>query len=296
VGEGEGGARPLSPGRIYRIELRPAARRSLAGLPREAQARIASAIDSLAPEPRPPGVTKLRGPEKASTASAWATTESSTRSTTTCSSCSWCVTAIGARCTARPVAADPTEWAAVRQGGEAHRFGVVPWREKLRTHAHAGSVRPVRQPRLRNSPKGPVRDRNSASAEPTSQRQVARFHTETTRSIPLGSTSASRYSRGTSALFGSRLLGVARSGTRQGPVARGSAPSRAACCARLRVAVEWTHVTLPAEIAKDAFAENSRRRRSYAVRAPGSSRAASSSRAPLASRAGPRSKPSLRRA
>ena len=63
MGEGEGGARPLSPGRIYRIELRPAARRSLAALPREAQARIASAIDSLATEPRPPGVTKLRGPE-----------------------------------------------------------------------------------------------------------------------------------------------------------------------------------------------------------------------------------------
>lgn len=63
MGEGEGGARPLSPERVYRIELRPAARRSIAALPREAQVRIASAIDSLATGPRPPGVTKLRGPE-----------------------------------------------------------------------------------------------------------------------------------------------------------------------------------------------------------------------------------------
>lgn len=63
MGEGEGGARPLSPERVYRIELRPAARRSLAALPRDAQARIASALDSLTTQPRPPGVTKLRGPE-----------------------------------------------------------------------------------------------------------------------------------------------------------------------------------------------------------------------------------------
>lgn len=63
MGEGEGGAGPLSPDRSYRIELRPAARRSLLALPRNAQARIAPALDSLATQPRPPGVTKLRGPE-----------------------------------------------------------------------------------------------------------------------------------------------------------------------------------------------------------------------------------------
>jgi mRNA interferase RelE/StbE len=35
----------------------------LLALPQAAQARIASAIDALAGDPRPSGVTKLRGPE-----------------------------------------------------------------------------------------------------------------------------------------------------------------------------------------------------------------------------------------
>jgi hypothetical protein len=83
---------------------------------------------------------------------------------------------------------------------------------------------PPAQPR--KGPQGPVRDRISAPADRATPREVGQCHTETTRSIPLGSTSASRHSRGTSALFGSALLGVPRSGTRQGPVARGSVDDR----------------------------------------------------------------------
>ncbi len=61
MGEGEGGAGPLTPERTYRIELRPAARRTLAGLAREAQERIRHAIDALAATPRPPSTVKMHG-------------------------------------------------------------------------------------------------------------------------------------------------------------------------------------------------------------------------------------------
>lgn len=45
----------------YKVELAPRARRDLAALPRDVQARLGSAIDGLADEPRPPGARKLRG-------------------------------------------------------------------------------------------------------------------------------------------------------------------------------------------------------------------------------------------
>jgi mRNA interferase RelE/StbE len=45
----------------YSIEFKPAAFRSLAGLPREAQRPLRSRIDSLAVNPFPSGVKKLEG-------------------------------------------------------------------------------------------------------------------------------------------------------------------------------------------------------------------------------------------
>jgi len=47
----------------YIIELRPAARRDLNDLPRDILPRISRKIDSLAGNPRPPGVEKLSGSE-----------------------------------------------------------------------------------------------------------------------------------------------------------------------------------------------------------------------------------------
>ena len=47
----------------YAIELRPAARRDLKNLPPDVQKRIGRKIDSLADDPRPPGVEKLSGGE-----------------------------------------------------------------------------------------------------------------------------------------------------------------------------------------------------------------------------------------
>ena len=47
----------------YTIELRPAARRDLKGLPQEVLQRVSRKIDSLADNPRPPGVEKLSGSE-----------------------------------------------------------------------------------------------------------------------------------------------------------------------------------------------------------------------------------------
>jgi hypothetical protein len=89
------------------------------------------------------------------------------------------------------------------------------------------SCAPVRARAAEKRPQGPHRDRVSAPAEPATPRERGGCHTETTRSIPLGSTTPLRYSRGTSRLFGSRSLGVRRSGTRQGPVARGNGDGRA---------------------------------------------------------------------
>jgi mRNA interferase RelE/StbE len=45
----------------YSIELKPAAFRSLAKLPREARRQLRLRIDSLAMNPFPPGVKKLEG-------------------------------------------------------------------------------------------------------------------------------------------------------------------------------------------------------------------------------------------
>jgi mRNA interferase RelE/StbE len=46
------------------IELKPAAVRDLKRLPRRDQQRVASRIDALAEDPRPPGVEKLAGSRK----------------------------------------------------------------------------------------------------------------------------------------------------------------------------------------------------------------------------------------
>jgi mRNA interferase RelE/StbE len=46
---------------LYRIQLKPAARRDLVGLPRDALKRIDEKIRSLAGTPRPFGVEKLSG-------------------------------------------------------------------------------------------------------------------------------------------------------------------------------------------------------------------------------------------
>ncbi|HKI98120.1 MAG TPA: type II toxin-antitoxin system RelE/ParE family toxin [bacterium] len=45
----------------YRLEMRPRARRTLGGLPKDDARRVDSAILSLADEPRPDGSRKLRG-------------------------------------------------------------------------------------------------------------------------------------------------------------------------------------------------------------------------------------------
>ena len=73
-------------------------------------------------------------------------------------------------------------------------------------------------------PKGPDRDRISAPTEPATPRQVARCHTDTTRSIPLGSTSPLRYSHGTSALFGWHLQAKARQGPTRDQLRAGVRP------------------------------------------------------------------------
>ena len=49
----------------YRVDLAPAAQRDLRRLPREVQARLATPIQALAENPRPVGVRKLRGEERA---------------------------------------------------------------------------------------------------------------------------------------------------------------------------------------------------------------------------------------
>jgi mRNA interferase RelE/StbE len=46
---------------VYTIDIRPRARRSLRQLDAPARKSIASAIDNLASEPRPAGVTVLKG-------------------------------------------------------------------------------------------------------------------------------------------------------------------------------------------------------------------------------------------
>jgi mRNA interferase RelE/StbE len=46
---------------IYRIELRPAAVRALARIPKKDRDRIRGAIALLAHEPRPPGARALKG-------------------------------------------------------------------------------------------------------------------------------------------------------------------------------------------------------------------------------------------
>jgi mRNA interferase RelE/StbE len=45
----------------YRLKIRPRALKSLQNIPRADQARITRSIDSLANEPRPDGVKKLKG-------------------------------------------------------------------------------------------------------------------------------------------------------------------------------------------------------------------------------------------
>ena len=47
----------------YRIEFRLAALRELARLEKSVRLRIAATVDSLAQQPRPPGVEKLKGHE-----------------------------------------------------------------------------------------------------------------------------------------------------------------------------------------------------------------------------------------
>jgi mRNA interferase RelE/StbE len=47
----------------YRIDIRPAARRALRRIAVSERERIGRAIDSLAADPRPPGVVKLAGEE-----------------------------------------------------------------------------------------------------------------------------------------------------------------------------------------------------------------------------------------
>jgi mRNA interferase RelE/StbE len=51
-------------GKLYRVELAPAAQRDLRPLPPEVQARLATPIQALAEDPRPAGVRKLRGEER----------------------------------------------------------------------------------------------------------------------------------------------------------------------------------------------------------------------------------------
>ena len=49
----------------YRVELAPAAQRELRRLPPEVQARLAVPIRDLGEDPRPIGVRKLRGEDRA---------------------------------------------------------------------------------------------------------------------------------------------------------------------------------------------------------------------------------------
>ncbi len=49
------------PTRRYRIELKPPAAKSLARLPVDLQKRIVRALETLAGNPRPPGVVKMVG-------------------------------------------------------------------------------------------------------------------------------------------------------------------------------------------------------------------------------------------
>ncbi len=48
---------------VYKVELRPSARRELLKLPRHDQIRLVRAMDRLAKEPRPKGAKKLAGAE-----------------------------------------------------------------------------------------------------------------------------------------------------------------------------------------------------------------------------------------
>ena len=48
---------------VYKVELRPSARRELLKLPQHDQVRLVRAMDGLAKEPRPKGVKKLTGAE-----------------------------------------------------------------------------------------------------------------------------------------------------------------------------------------------------------------------------------------
>jgi len=48
----------------YRIEIDRSALRSLKRLPNDARKRLVAAVDELASEPRPDGVTKLGGREE----------------------------------------------------------------------------------------------------------------------------------------------------------------------------------------------------------------------------------------
>lgn len=45
----------------YRVELNEQARRELAALPKDAQARIRAKVQALADDPRPPGSKKMEG-------------------------------------------------------------------------------------------------------------------------------------------------------------------------------------------------------------------------------------------
>ena len=47
----------------YRIEFAPRARKKFLKLPRDVQERLRPRIDALATDPRPAGVTKLKGAE-----------------------------------------------------------------------------------------------------------------------------------------------------------------------------------------------------------------------------------------
>lgn len=49
----------------HKVELAPAAQRDLRRLPSQAKARLAGPIQSLSDSPRPPGVRKVRGEERA---------------------------------------------------------------------------------------------------------------------------------------------------------------------------------------------------------------------------------------
>jgi mRNA interferase RelE/StbE len=49
----------------YDVQFLPAARKQLADLPRQAQTRIATAVDALADNPRPAGCVKLAGSDNA---------------------------------------------------------------------------------------------------------------------------------------------------------------------------------------------------------------------------------------